>query len=93
VLQHIRELVATRPTYGYRRITALLTRQFANENRRLVNHQRVYRIMKQHGLLLARHTAQRPGRTHDGKVIASREVLSLLDSRFDAPTPRRQSNG
>ncbi len=31
--------------------------------------------------------------SHDGKVIASREVLSLLDSRFDAPTPRRQSNG
>jgi malonyl-CoA decarboxylase len=31
--------------------------------------------------------------SHDGKVIASREVLSLLNSRFDAPADRRLSNG
>lgn len=80
MLQHIRELVATRPTYGYRRITALLTRQFANENRLLVNHQRVYRIMKQHGLVLARHTARRPGRTHDGKVIVMRSKVIVMRS-------------
>ncbi len=83
VLQHIRELVATRPTYGYRRITALLNRRFANENRPLVNHKRVYRIMKQHGLLLARHTAQRPGRTHDGKVIVMRSDVRWCSDGFE----------
>ncbi|MEM7634186.1 MAG: malonyl-CoA decarboxylase [Pseudomonadota bacterium] len=29
----------------------------------------------------------------DGKVIASREVTSLLDARFDAPTPGKQAHG
>ncbi len=31
--------------------------------------------MRQHGLLLARHTAERPGRVHDGKVIVMRSNL------------------
>lgn len=75
LLQHIRRLVDERPTYGYRRITALLNRELARENKPLANHKRVYRIMKQHGLLLARHTAERPGRTHDGKVIVMRSNL------------------
>lgn len=75
LLQRIRRLVDERPTYGYRRITALLNRELASENRPLANHKRVYRIMKQHGLLLARHTAERPGRTHDGKVIVMRSNL------------------
>lgn len=75
LLQRIRRLVDERPTYGYRRITALLNRELARENRPLANHKRVYRIMKQHGLLLARHTAERPGRTHDGKVIVMRSNL------------------
>lgn len=29
----------------------------------------------------------------DGKVIASRQVTSLLDARFDAPTPEERVNG
>ncbi|MEM9471272.1 MAG: malonyl-CoA decarboxylase [Pseudomonadota bacterium] len=31
--------------------------------------------------------------SEDGHVIASREVTSLLDARFDAPTPKEQVNG
>jgi putative transposase len=75
LLQRIRRLVDERPTYGYRRITALVNRELTRENKPLVNHKRVYRIMKQHGLLLARHTAERPGRTHDGQVIVMRSNL------------------
>ncbi len=69
VVQRIQKLVGERPTYGYRRVTALLNRELVNENKPRVNHKRVYRLMKQHGLLLARHTAERPGRRHDGKVV------------------------
>lgn len=75
VIQLIRRLVEERPTYGYRRITALLRRQLARENGPAINHKRVFRIMRQHGLLLARHTAERVGRTHDGKVIVMRSNL------------------
>jgi putative transposase len=38
VLQLIRQLVEERPTYGYRRITALLRRQMARENGPAINH-------------------------------------------------------
>jgi transposase InsO family protein len=75
VLQHIRRLVEERPTYGYRRITALLRRELARESGPPINHKRVFRIMRKHGLLLARHTADRPGRVHDGKVIVMRSNL------------------
>jgi hypothetical protein len=38
--------VSARPTYGYRRITAILNRQLRSECLAPVNHKRVYRIMR-----------------------------------------------
>ena len=75
LLPVIRRLVDTRPTYGYRRITALLRRELAKGDRPRVNHKRVYRIMKHNGLLLARHSARRPGRLHGGHVVVMRSNL------------------
>ena len=46
VLPRIQALVAKRPTYGYRRITALLNRQLRAEGLAAVNHKRVYRRAK-----------------------------------------------
>ncbi len=60
VLPLIERLVAKRPTYGYRRITALLNRQIRATGAAPVNHKRVYRIMKAHNLLLARRYTERP---------------------------------
>lgn len=71
LLPMIREIVDKRLTYGYRRACAVLNRQLALAGRPKVNHKRVYRIMRQHGLLLARHTGERPNRPHDGKVVRS----------------------
>ena len=45
--------VSARPTYGYRRITAILNRQLRPVDLATVNHKRVYRIMQVHDLLLA----------------------------------------
>jgi hypothetical protein len=45
LLTLIRELVDERPTYGYRRITALLNRRFRKAGKPSVNHKRIYRIM------------------------------------------------
>jgi hypothetical protein len=56
LLARIRPLVDARPSYGYRRITALLNRQAEAEGLAWVNHKRVYRVMKRAGLLLAPHT-------------------------------------
>jgi transposase InsO family protein len=75
VLPRIERLVAERPTYGYRRITAVLNRKLKAEGLAPVNHKRVYRIMKTNNLLLERSGFDRPERTHDGKVIMMRSNL------------------
>ncbi len=75
VLPLISALVAARPTYGYRRITALLNRWLRVEGAAPVNHKRVYRIMQAHDLLLARRYTERPEQTHKGKVITMRSNI------------------
>src|SRR5438874_9527917 len=46
----IRRLVDARPSYGYRRIAALLKRERRSDGLAPVNAKRVYRLMKRHGL-------------------------------------------
>ncbi len=68
----IRRLVDARPTYGYRRIAALLKRERRSAGMAPINAKRVYRLMKKLGLLLERHTGRRPVREHDGQVATIR---------------------
>jgi putative transposase len=70
LLPLIRQLVNERPSYGYRRITALLNRRLESKKQPRVNPKRVLRILQNHGLVLQRHTGQQLGRTHDGVVVA-----------------------
>jgi putative transposase len=67
----IRRFVDERPTYGYRRIAALLKRERRSAGQSPVNAKRVYRLMKQ-GLLRERHTGRRRAREHDGQVATIR---------------------
>jgi putative transposase len=71
----IRRLVDARPTYGYRRIAALIKRERRSAGEAAVNAKRVYRLMKKHRLLLARHTGRRRPREHDGQVAAIRSSV------------------
>jgi putative transposase len=79
----ITALVAARPTYGYRRITAVLNRQMRSQGLDPVNHKRTYRIMKAHNLLLARKYSERPEHIHDGKVIVMRSNLRWCSDGFE----------
>ena len=83
LLPLIRALVDARPTYGYRRITALLNRKRAAEAEPAANHKRVFRIMKREGLLLTRSTGRRKGRLHDGKVVVMRSNLRWCSDAFE----------
>jgi len=58
----IRRFGDARPTYGYRRIAALLKRERRSAGQAPVNAKRVYRLMKKHGLQLERHTGRRRAR-------------------------------
>lgn len=83
LLPRVRRLVDERLSYGYRRITALLNRELAAEGLPRVNHKRIYRLMKVHGLLLARHTGHRRGRSHDGKVVVMASNLRWCSDGFE----------
>ena len=58
ILPQIRTLIDERPTYGYRRIGALLNRIRKASGLTPFNHKMVYRLMKQNNLLLTRHTGK-----------------------------------
>src|SRR5262245_64383480 len=83
LLARIRALVDQRPTYGYRRITALVNREQALNGAPNVNHKRVFRLMQRHGLLLEHHSGRRPGRVHDGKVVVVRSNLRWCSDIFE----------
>lgn len=83
LLPMIRRLVDERPTYGYRRVTALLNRARRADGLDPVNRKRVLRIMRENGLVLARHTARRPGRTHDGVVVALRSNVRWCSDHLE----------
>jgi len=75
--------VDNRATYGYRRICALLNRKLNEMGRPAVNHKRVYRIMRQNGLLLTRHTGKQRMLPHEGKVITLRSNLRWCSDGFE----------
>lgn len=60
LLAEMRPIIDQRPTYGYRRLTALLNRQRRVEGKPMVNAKRVLRVMQQNSLTLQKHTALRP---------------------------------
>ena len=83
LLAQIRRLVDERPTYGYRRIRRLINRQRKANGKPPVNGKRVLRIMQANKLTLERHTGRRPGRTHDGVVIALRSNIRWCSDHFE----------
>ena len=82
LLPMIRRLTDWRPTYGYRRITRLLTRELKLCGKAAVNHKRVYRVMRENALCLKPH-ATKPTRTHDGKIITLKSDLRWCSDGFE----------
>lgn len=83
LLAELRPIVDQRPTYGYRRVTALLNRQRRKEGKPIINTKRVLRVMQQNGLTLQKHTALRPTRTHDGVVVALRSNIRWCSDHLE----------
>ena len=64
VLGEIRVITDARPTYGYRRVTALLNRARRSSGKPALNHKRIFRLMRHASMLLQPHTGRRPIRAH-----------------------------
>jgi len=83
LLAEIKAIIAGLPTYGYRRVHALLRRQRAQAGAPAVNVKRVYRVMKAHGLLLTRHTGADIERRHDGRVAVDQSDTRWCSDGFE----------
>ncbi|WP_153003800.1 IS3 family transposase, partial [Aureimonas ureilytica] len=79
----IKAVIADMPTYGYRRVHAILCRKARAAGEPLPNHKRIYRVMKAHGLLLQRHAGDPDARRHDGRVAVDRSNLRWCSDGFE----------
>jgi putative transposase len=83
LVREIQTIIGEQPTYGYRRVWALLKREVVRSGRGPVNAKRVYRAMKAHGLLLQRHVGGVDQRRHDGKIALERSNLRWCSDGFE----------
>ncbi|EIT3616759.1 IS3 family transposase [Escherichia coli] len=84
VLLRIHHVIGELPTYGYRRVWALLRRQAELDGMPAINAKRVYRIMRQNALLLERKTAVPPSkRAHTGKVAVQESNQRWCSDGFE----------
>nr|BBC45034.1 IS2 resolvase [Escherichia coli] len=76
--------VADLPTYGYRRVWALLRRESERDGLPVVNAKRVYRIMRTHNLLLERKPADPcRKRAHKGRVAVAESNRRWCSDGFE----------
>ena len=85
VISQIRAITDERPTYGYRRVTALLNRARRSSGQPRLNHKRVFRLMRMASLLLQPCTGRRNIRAHEGRVIADASNLRWASDGFEIP--------
>jgi putative transposase len=83
LLAEIKQTISDQPTYGYRRVHALIQRRRREQGDAAVNVKRIYRIMKAQGLLLERHTGNGVERRHDGRVAVDRPNTRWCSDGFE----------
>ena len=84
LLEQLRELATERPTYGYRRLWALLRKRRAASGQSAVNAKRVYRLAKAQKLLLQRHTGSPSfAAAHEGTVAVARSDQRYCSDGFE----------
>lgn len=71
VLSRILGIISDMPSYGYRRVWAMMRKQLRDEGLLPVNAKRVYRVMREHNLLLLDDKPYLPQREHNGKIAVA----------------------
>ncbi|MCP1121614.1 IS3 family transposase [Robbsia andropogonis] len=84
LVAEIQQSVKDLPSYGYRRAWGLMRGERERSQAAPVNHKRVYRVMRAHGLLLQRKP-KRPTiiRRHDGRVAADKSNQRWCSDGFE----------
>lgn len=71
------------PSYGYQRVCGLLRRQHEQQALPPVNVKRVYRVMRDHDLLLERRRKQPGARRHEGRVAVDTSNTRWCSDGFE----------
>ena len=82
LVDEIRRLARKHPRWGYRRVHAVLRRPSEANGEPPPSHKRAWRVMKAHGLLLARH-AGGDERRHDGRVAVPERNTRWCSDGFE----------
>lgn len=83
LVEEIQAHVAHLPTYGYPRVWALLRRSREQTGAPCINAKRVYRVMREHQLLLRRPGVRQDKRRHDGRVAVDRSNTRWCSDGFE----------
>ena len=67
ILKEIKAVLAQRPTYGYKRVTAMINRIYESRNLNKLNKKRIYRIMDMEGLIFKKRKKKKELKT--GRII------------------------
>ncbi|MGS0543152.1 MULTISPECIES: IS3 family transposase [Pseudomonas] len=80
----IQQQISELPSYGYRRVWGLLRRARETQSLPAINVKRVYRVMRDHDLLLARRIKQ-PGvpRRHEGRIAVQTSDTRWCSDGFE----------
>ena len=82
ILSAILNIISDMPSYGYRRVWGILRKQRRTEGQPPVNAKRLYRIMREHHLLLHDKSA-RPKREHKGKIAVAESDMRWCSDGFE----------
>ena len=82
ILSAILDIISDMPSYGYRRVWGILRKQRRTEGQPPVNAKRLYRIMREHHLLLHDKSA-RPKREHKGKIAVAESDMRWCSDGFE----------
>lgn len=84
VLLRIKMAIADLPTYGYRRVWALLRRESERGMLPVINAKRIYRVMRSHHLLPGRKPSVSPDkRAHKGRVAVAESNRRWCSDGFE----------
>ena len=83
ILSAILNIISDMPSYGYRRVWGILRKQRRTEGQPPVNAKRLYRIMREHNLLLLHHKPERPKREHKGKIAVAESDMRWCSDGFE----------
>lgn len=82
VLEEIKAVIVMRPSYGYKRVTAMINKKRKKEEQDLYNKKRIYRVMDINGLLFKKTPSERDHKK-TGKIITLHSNTRWCSDAFE----------